>query len=43
MADSLEQLVEFASTKIDELDRKLSGTLSEQSQRTEVIIMRLLM
>mmetsp|Transcript_56088 Transcript_56088/g.111323 ORF Transcript_56088/g.111323 Transcript_56088/m.111323 type:complete len:550 (-) Transcript_56088:542-2191(-) len=31
-----EQLYDYSSAKIDELDRKFSGTLAEQSQRTEV-------
>ena len=36
LAKGLEQMGELTSAKLDELDKRLSGTLAEQSQRTEV-------
>ena len=36
LADKFDQLVDFSSSKLDELDRHFSGTLAEQSKRTSV-------
>ena len=37
----LEQMVDYASKNIDELDRNFSGTLAEQSQRTQIQLAQL--
>ena len=36
LADKFDQLVDFSSSKLDELDRHFSGTLAEQSKKTSV-------
>jgi hypothetical protein len=41
IVSKLGEVLEFGSSKIDELDRQLAGTLAEQSQRTEVQLAQL--
>ena len=41
LVSRLGEVMDFGSAKIDELDRRLSGTLAEQSQRTEVQLAQL--